>query len=63
MFDMVTDSIVFLDVQVASLVTLNAGVAVSIEKVNIAIAEVDAQLELVVRLGEPIPRRECRAPI
>lgn len=38
--------------QVASLVTLNAGVAVSIEKVNITIADVDAELELVVRLGK-----------
>lgn len=33
--------------------TLNAGVAVSIEKVNITIADVDAELELVVRLGKP----------
>jgi hypothetical protein len=32
-------------------VTINAGVQVSIQKVNITITDVDAQLELVVRLG------------
>ncbi|RYP64258.1 hypothetical protein DL769_006738 [Monosporascus sp. CRB-8-3] len=37
--------------QVANLVELNAGVYVGVEKVNITIAEVDAELELVVRLG------------
>lgn len=37
--------------EVASLVTINAGVALSVQKVNITIADVDAQLELVVRLG------------
>ena len=31
--------------------TINAGVAVGIQKVNITIADVDAQLELTVRLG------------
>lgn len=40
-----------LNANVAQLVQINAGVAVSIEKVNITIANVDAQLELVVRLG------------
>lgn len=39
-------------IQVASLVTLNAGIAVSVDKVNITIADVDAELELQVRLGE-----------
>ncbi|KAI9654525.1 MAG: hypothetical protein M1821_006615 [Bathelium mastoideum] len=34
-----------------SLVTLNAGVAVGIQKVNLTITDVDAQLELIVRLG------------
>jgi hypothetical protein len=41
-----------LNAQVANLVKLNAGVQVNIEKVNITIAEVDAEVELVVRLGE-----------
>jgi hypothetical protein len=40
-----------LNANVASLVTINAGVAVSITKVNITISDVDAQLELIVRLG------------
>ncbi|KAK6425387.1 hypothetical protein LTR95_016259 [Oleoguttula sp. CCFEE 5521] len=40
-----------LNAQVANLVTLNAGVSVGIQKVNITIADVDAKLELVVRLG------------
>ncbi len=40
-----------LNANVASLVTINAGVAVSITKVNITITDVDAQLELIVRLG------------
>lgn len=40
-----------LNAQVASLVTLNAGVAVSIQTVNLTISDVDAQLELIVRLG------------
>jgi len=40
-----------LNAQVANLVTLNAGVAVSIQKVNLTIADVDANLELTVRLG------------
>jgi len=40
-----------LNALVANLVTINAGVQVSIETVNLTIADVDAQLELVVRLG------------
>jgi hypothetical protein len=40
-----------LNAQVASLVTINAGVSVSIQKVNLTIADVAAQVELVVRLG------------
>ena len=40
-----------LNANVASLVTINAGVAVSVQKVNITIADVEAELELVVRLG------------
>jgi len=40
-----------LNANVASLVSINAGVAVSIQKVNITIVDVDAQLELIVRLG------------
>lgn len=31
--------------------TLNAGVAVSVQKVNLTIVDVDARLELIVRLG------------
>ncbi|KAH8898312.1 hypothetical protein GQ53DRAFT_415772 [Thozetella sp. PMI_491] len=37
--------------QVANLVSINAGVAVSVKKVNITIADVDAELELIIRLG------------
>lgn len=40
-----------LNANVASLVSINAGVQVSVQKVNITIANVDAELELVVRLG------------
>jgi hypothetical protein len=40
-----------LNAQVAGLVTINAGVAVSIQKVNLTITDVDAELELIVRLG------------
>lgn len=40
-----------LNAQVASLVTLNAGVAVSIQEVNLTIVDVEAELELIVRLG------------
>lgn len=40
-----------LNANVAQLVQINAGVAVSVEKVNITIADVNAELELVVRLG------------
>lgn len=43
-----------LNAKVANLVQINAGVQVGISKVNITIAEVDAELELVVRLGEPL---------
>ncbi|KAI1749710.1 hypothetical protein F4782DRAFT_292226 [Xylaria castorea] len=37
--------------QVASLVEINAGVQIGITKVNITITDVDAELELIVRLG------------
>jgi len=40
-----------LKADVASLVQINAGVAVSIQKINLTISEVDAELELIVRLG------------
>ncbi|KAL1598669.1 hypothetical protein SLS60_007809 [Paraconiothyrium brasiliense] len=40
-----------LNAKVAGLVTVNAGVQVSVEKINITIADVDVNLELVVRLG------------
>lgn len=40
-----------LNANVASLVNINAGVAVSIQKVNLTIVDVDAELELIVRLG------------
>jgi hypothetical protein len=40
-----------LNAKVAGLVTINAGVQVSVEKINITIADVDVQLELIVRLG------------
>ncbi|EXJ91884.1 hypothetical protein A1O3_00434 [Capronia epimyces CBS 606.96] len=40
-----------LNAQVASLVTLNAGVAVSIQQVNLTIVDVAAELELIVRLN------------
>lgn len=40
-----------LNANVASLVTINAGVAVSIQKVNITITDVSVQLELIVRLN------------
>ncbi|KAK8197774.1 uncharacterized protein BKA78DRAFT_350191 [Phyllosticta capitalensis] len=40
-----------LNANVAKIVSINAGVAVSVDKVNITIADVDAELELVVRLG------------
>jgi hypothetical protein len=36
---------------VASLVSINAGVAVSVQKVNLIITDVEAELELIVRLG------------
>ncbi|KAF1913239.1 hypothetical protein BDU57DRAFT_532310 [Ampelomyces quisqualis] len=40
-----------LNARVAGLVQVNAGVQVAVEKVNITIADVDVNLELVVRLG------------
>lgn len=40
-----------LNAKVAGLVQINAGVQVGIDKVNITIADVDVDLELVVRLG------------
>ncbi|CZR63618.1 uncharacterized protein PAC_13515 [Phialocephala subalpina] len=40
-----------LNAQVANLVTINAGVQVSVQKINITISDVEAQLELIVRLG------------
>ncbi|KAF4437812.1 hypothetical protein F53441_12953 [Fusarium austroafricanum] len=40
-----------LNADIAKLVQLNAGIQVGIEKVNITIADVEAELELVVRLG------------
>lgn len=40
-----------LNANIASLVTINAGVQVGITKVNLTIADVDAQLDLIVRLG------------
>ncbi|KAF2026351.1 hypothetical protein EK21DRAFT_25735, partial [Setomelanomma holmii] len=40
-----------LNAKVAGLVQINAGVQVSVEKVNITIADVDVNLELIVRLG------------
>lgn len=40
-----------LNAKVAGLVTINAGVQVYVEKVNITIADVDVNLELIVRLG------------
>lgn len=43
--------LVNLAAQVANLVTINAGVQVSVQKINITISEVDVQLELIVRLG------------
>jgi hypothetical protein len=40
-----------LNANVANLVSINAGVQVSIRKVNLIIVDVDASLELIVRLG------------
>lgn len=40
-----------LNAKVAGLVQVNAGVQVSVQKINITIADVDVNLELVVRLG------------
>ncbi|WEW59902.1 hypothetical protein PRK78_005384 [Emydomyces testavorans] len=39
-----------LNANVASLVTLNAGVALSVKKINITISDIEAKLDLVVRL-------------
>lgn len=38
--------------EIANIVTLNVGVQVGIEKVNITIADVNAELELIIRLGK-----------
>ncbi|KAF2113411.1 hypothetical protein BDV96DRAFT_476990, partial [Lophiotrema nucula] len=40
-----------LNAKVAGLVTVNAGVQVSVQKINVTIADVDVNLELIVRLG------------
>lgn len=40
-----------LQANVASMVTINAGVQVGITKVNITISDVEAELELIIRLG------------
>ncbi|MCJ1318719.1 hypothetical protein MMC15_004049 [Xylographa vitiligo] len=40
-----------LNANVASLVTINAGVALSVQNINLTIVDVQAQLELTVRLG------------
>ncbi|KAF2636824.1 hypothetical protein P280DRAFT_408638 [Massarina eburnea CBS 473.64] len=40
-----------LNAKVAGLVTVNAGVQVSVQKINITIVDVDVNLELIVRLG------------
>lgn len=40
-----------LNANVANLVTINAGVALSVQNINLTIVDVQAQLELVVRLG------------
>ena len=45
------DANINLNAQVASLVTINAGVKVSIQEVNLTIVDVQAELDLVVRLG------------
>lgn len=38
------------------MVTINAGVQVGIQKVNITISDVEAELELIIRLGN------CESP-
>jgi hypothetical protein len=40
-----------LNAEIANLVSLNVGVQVGVSKVNITIADVDAQLDLIIRLG------------
>lgn len=40
-----------LNAKIAGLVQVNAGVQVAVEKINITIADVDVNLELIVRLG------------
>lgn len=37
--------------EVANLVSINAGVQIGVQKVNITISDVEAQLELIIRLG------------
>ncbi|KAF7510096.1 hypothetical protein GJ744_007200 [Endocarpon pusillum] len=47
-----------------TLVNINVGVAMSIQKVNLTIADVDAELQLIVRLGHlvEIVNRVFQAP-
>lgn len=45
------DADINLNANVAGLVSINAGVKVSIQEVNLTIAEVQAELDLIVRLG------------
>ena len=40
-----------LNAKVANLVSINAGVAISVQKINLTISDVEAELELIVRLG------------
>lgn len=47
--------------EVASIVTINAGVQVGIEKVNITISDVEAELELIIRLGNCKFGSSCNA--
>ncbi|KAI1265221.1 hypothetical protein F5Y18DRAFT_427343 [Xylariaceae sp. FL1019] len=47
--------------QIASLVEINAGVQVGVTKVNITIADVDAELELIIRLGNLVVRYQWRS--
>ncbi|MCJ1399899.1 hypothetical protein MMC11_003102 [Xylographa trunciseda] len=52
--DLVVDNLqadINLNANVASLVTINAGVALSIQNINLTIVDVQAELELIVRLG------------
>ncbi|KAK4172105.1 hypothetical protein QBC36DRAFT_363874 [Triangularia setosa] len=40
-----------LNAEIANLVSINVGVAIGVQKVNITISDVEAELELVIRLG------------